>query len=108
MVGGDYINNNGTGGRSVTGYKFKDENFEYLHTKPYLLSMYTSSPDSNDSIFSINFREIDWMNGKNVVFGRVFKGIEHLNYFNSIDVDDEVPRKTIRIVDCGTIYYDED
>ena len=76
---GDYENSNGTGGVSVYGKKFPDENFDIKHTKRGLLSMANSGPDTNGSQFFITFDAAPHLDGKHVVFGEVVKGWEVLD-----------------------------
>jgi cyclophilin family peptidyl-prolyl cis-trans isomerase len=76
---GDYENSNGTGGSSVYGKKFPDENFNLKHTKRGLLSMANSGPDTNGSQFFITFDAAPHLDGKHVVFGEVVKGWEVLD-----------------------------
>ncbi len=79
LQSGDYQNSNGTGGSSIWGPKFPDENFILKHNKRGILSMANSGPDTNSSQFFITFGPTPHLDGKHVVFGEVVKGLEILD-----------------------------
>jgi len=103
IQGGDFQNENGTGGESIYGAKFEDENFKCKHLKRGYLSMANSGKDTNGSQFFITFKQTSWLDGKHVVFGCVKSGLSYLNDLEAIETEDSRPKKTIRIVDCGEV-----
>eukprot|EP01017_Pseudomicrothorax_dubius_P020035 TRINITY_DN2200_c0_g1_i4.p1 TRINITY_DN2200_c0_g1~~TRINITY_DN2200_c0_g1_i4.p1 ORF type:complete len:466 (+),score=176.94 TRINITY_DN2200_c0_g1_i4:88-1485(+) len=103
IQGGDFTNGNGTGGESIYGEKFADENFKISHVGRGFLSMANAGPGTNGSQFFILFKQTPWLDGKHVVFGQVVKNIEYLDKLENTPCDGEQPSEQIKIVDCGVV-----
>ncbi|XP_056142879.1 peptidyl-prolyl cis-trans isomerase D [Lampris incognitus] len=101
IQGGDFSNHNGTGGESIYGEKFADENFHYKHDKVGLLSMANAGPNTNGSQFFITTVPTPHLDGKHVVFGQILKGIGVMKMLEAIDTKDDAPVKPCVIADCG-------
>lgn len=107
MQGGDFEKRNGTGGYSIYGQTFEDESFKFNHSEPYLLSMVNSGQkNTNGSQFMITFKDTPWLNGRQVVFGRLIKGQDCLNKLQESVLTDEndIPLDPIEIVSSGEIF----
>ncbi|KAJ2160948.1 hypothetical protein GGF46_001868 [Coemansia sp. RSA 552] len=103
LQGGDFTNHNGTGGKSIYGEKFKDENFELKHTEPGLLSMANSGPNTNGSQFFITTVKCPWLDGKHVVFGKVISDIEVIKKLEELGTQSGKPKKKVTVIDCGQL-----
>ena len=107
IQGGDFTNGNGTGGLSIYGEKFADENFKVKHTKRGQLSMANAGPNTNGSQFFICFKDTPHLNGKHTVFGCISQGLEVLDLLEELPVgENDRPLQPITIVDCGLVSED--
>ncbi|KDQ55147.1 hypothetical protein JAAARDRAFT_37662 [Jaapia argillacea MUCL 33604] len=105
VQGGDITRGDGTGGRSIYGATFADENLSIRHDKPGLLSMANRGPGSNSSQFFITTTTAPWCDGMNVVFGEVVDGMDVVRKIEAQASDDILrkPRGTILITDSGIL-----
>ena len=105
--GGDFTNHNGTGGKSIYGHKFDDENFQLKHTGPGILSMANAGPNTNGSQFFITLIKTEWLDGRHVVFGKVIEGMDVLYKIAEYGSRNGQTSKKIIISDCGEVASSE-
>nr|WSW70258.1 peptidylprolyl isomerase [Streptomyces sp. NBC_00995] len=105
LQGGDFTRGDGTGGKSIYGAKFDDENFKLAHTKPGLLSMANSGPNSNGSQFFITTIVTSWLDGKHVVFGEVAdqQSMDLVTKIEGLGSQSGRTKAKITIADSGTL-----
>lgn len=101
IQGGDFTNFNGTGGRSIYGSRFEDENFEVHHTKPGLLSMANAGPNTNGSQFFITTAVTSHLDGKHTVFGEVIEGMGVVEKMEAMGSGTGRTMTKVEIQDCG-------
>ena len=105
--GGDTTNRNGTGGVSIYGGKFDDEQIWYPHTHGGVLSMANAGPNTNGSQFFICFEATPHLNEKHTIFGRVIDGWDVVKKIEENPTENDLPVKPVTIVDCGELAQEE-
>ncbi|XP_064458385.1 peptidyl-prolyl cis-trans isomerase-like [Ornithodoros turicata] len=101
--GGDFTNHNGTGGKSIYGTKFEDENFMLKHTGPGILSMANAGPNTNGSQFFLTTVKTAWLDGKHVVFGQVVEGMDVVKKMEGFGSQNGKTSKRIEIANSGQL-----
>ncbi|KAK7112710.1 peptidyl-prolyl cis-trans isomerase-like [Littorina saxatilis] len=101
--GGDFTNHNGTGGKSIYGNKFEDENFKLKHEGPGTLSMANAGPGTNGSQFFLCTAKTDWLDGKHVVFGKVVEGLDVVKKVEGYGSQSGKTSVAITIADSGQL-----
>ena len=101
--GGDFTNHNGTGGKSIYGSRFPDENFQLKHTGPGILSMANAGPNTNGSQFFICTADTAWLDGKHVVFGKVVQGMDVVRAIEGVGSNSGATRAKVMVASSGQL-----
>lgn len=97
LQGGDFTRGDGTGGKSIYGEKFADENFDLKHKKKYILSMANAGPNTNGSQFFITVEVTSWLDGRHVVFGEVIEGFDVVDKIEAVGSNSGKTKHEVKI-----------
>ncbi|MGW4235488.1 peptidylprolyl isomerase [Streptomyces sp. NPDC004749] len=103
LQGGDFTKGNGTGGKSIYGERFADENFQLKHDRPFLLSMANAGKNTNGSQFFITTVVTSWLDGAHVVFGEVVEGTDVVQAIEKLGSSSGKTSKKIVVSASGTV-----
>lgn len=104
IQGGDITRGDGTGGFSIYGEQFDDENFNLTHNQPGMLSMANAGPNTNSSQFFITLKKTPWLDNKHVVFGIIISGFDVVKKIEAVETNEsDVPLKSVTISRCGLL-----